>query len=457
LAKTAMLPKTDDRAWRKQLHGYGPQLYLLGPVPEKIDPSALDAELAQLKRVDPSVPVTIGGQSFHWRPYEFSWRYGKEDDPGHQGWHGLKGTISDHFIRLGKLEGKGSVKQLAPEAHKRYYLWTSATVNEPVVTKMHVPHSKPAKLPHTSPVVAPSVVFINGQRAGDLRQPLSLKAGTNPLLIRYDDFGQSHVVLRRQGTPLPEKQQELAMRWYQDPGVIPFDANAGEPSAEWFRFLSAPGTTALRVQGRGREPVQAWINGKPMIDKGNGRFEAQEVTETATVVALRLLPHTGRGGGAAIAEPVVIETNGDGIMPLGDWSKLGILNNYSGGVRYRTTFNLSGPEATRAVELDLGKVIATAEVTVNGKKIGVRVAPPWTFDLSGSLKAGENDVEVLVFNTLANHYQTIPSYYRGDPASGLFGPVEIRSQTNPTVHSEVDPAGRSRESRVRMLKEHKDG
>ena len=54
-------------------------------------------------------------------------------------------------------------------------------------------------------------------------------------------------------------------------------------------------------------------------------------------------------------------------------------------------------------------------------------APPWSFDLSGSLKAGENEIDVLVFNTLSNHYQTIPSSYRGDPMSGLFGPVRVLS------------------------------
>jgi hypothetical protein len=88
---------------------------------------------------------------------------------------------------------------------------------------------------------------------------------------------------------------------------------------------------------------------------------------------------------------------------------------------------LTEQEAKGKVELDLGRVIATAEVTLNAKKIGVRVAPPWTFDLTGSLLTGENELDVLVFNTLANHYQTIPSSYRGDPASGLFGPVRLRS------------------------------
>jgi hypothetical protein len=62
---------------------------------------------------------------------------------------------------------------------------------------------------------------------------------------------------------------------------------------------------------------------------------------------------------------------------------------------------------------------------VNGQNAGIRVAPPWKLNVSGLLQAGDNDAEVLVFNTLANHYQTIPSHYKGDPASGLFGPVRL--------------------------------
>ena len=41
---------------------------------------------------------------------------------------------------------------------------------------------------------------------------------------------------------------------------------------------------------------------------------------------------------------------------------------------------------------------------INDRLIGVRVAPPWTFDLTGVLNAGDNEIEVLVFNTLANEY-----------------------------------------------------
>ena len=75
--------------------------------------------------------------------------------------------------------------------------------------------------------------------------------------------------------------------------------------------------------------------------------------------------------------------------------------------------------------LDLGNVAASAEIRVNGKKAGVLVSPPWRVDISKLVKTGKNRIEVLVCNTLANHYVTIPSRYRGPTVSGLIGPASI--------------------------------
>jgi hypothetical protein len=63
---------------------------------------------------------------------------------------------------------------------------------------------------------------------------------------------------------------------------------------------------------------------------------------------------------------------------------------------------------------------------VNGKPAGIKSAPPWTFDITDFVKSGENQIEVLVSNTLANHYVTIPTHYRGKATSGLIGPVSIK-------------------------------
>ncbi len=477
LATTAMLPETDDSGWQTQLHGYGPKMFLLGPVPETVDPAAIDAQLATLERVDPAVPVTIDGTAYHWQPYEFSWRYGKEDDPGHQGFHGLKETISKHFIRLGKRDRtETGAAPLSEDEHTRYYLWTTAVVDEPVIANVLVSEEDREIRVNHSPSTTPAAVYVNGESVSDLQRPVTLQAGANPVLVRFDNWGEAHVVLRREDVPLPEQPEQLAMRWYKDPGVIPFDVSGGDTSAEWFRFVSAPGTTAIQMQvdagsghanhdedvssrtdilsvtgsngvvtdgqdvrptgadargcARRRQNVQAWCNGEPMVDKGSGRFEAATPIANEALVALRLVPPTGFSGGAAIPEAITIETNDQGIMSLGDWSKVGVLNTYSGGVRYRTTFTVTAEEADGRMGLDLDRVVATAEVSVNGKTAGVRVAPPWTFELTGLVQPGENVLEVLVYNTLANHYQTIPSLYRGDPVSGLFGPVRIMTTGN---------------------------
>jgi hypothetical protein len=46
-------------------------------------------------------------------------------------------------------------------------------------------------------------------------------------------------------------------------------------------------------------------------------------------------------------------------------------------------------------------------------------------DITRLVNPGENRIEVLVCNTLANHYTTIPTRYRGSTVSGLLGPVTL--------------------------------
>jgi hypothetical protein len=393
LATTAMLPATDDRAWTRQLHGFGPQFYVLGPLPDDADPASLDAELAKLPTVDVSQPVSVKGKAFTWKPYDFSWRMGKEGDSGHQGYHGLKRTVTDDFLCLGRPGGGLNETRYESEKEgKTYYLWTCATVAQAITASIEVSRTPPADKSHTSNIITPASLYVNGTRLADLAQPVQLKAGANPVLVRYDHAGRGHLVMRRQDAHSPQARTPLAMRWHDDAGVIPFDVQAGKPVAEWFRFRSAPGTTAINVKARGN--VQAWIDGEPMADRGNGRFVAARAATRAPVIALRVIPETGRSGGA----------------------------------RYSTSFRLTEEEARGKVDLDLGHVTATAEIHLNGKPVTVLVAPPWKTDLTRFLKSGDNKLEILVYNTLANHYQTIPSNYRGSPTSGLMGPVRLVSR-----------------------------
>jgi hypothetical protein len=40
---------------------------------------------------------------------------------------------------------------------------------------------------------------------------------------------------------------------------------------------------------------------------------------------------------------------------------------------------------------------------------GILVTSPWRIDISHLIKPGDNSIEILVYNTLANHYLTIPT------------------------------------------------
>jgi hypothetical protein len=138
---------------------------------------------------------------------------------------------------------------------------------------------------------------------------------------------------------------------------------------------------------------------------------------------VRIRTRPGYEGGAAFAAPIRFEV-GIGRIEQGDWETVG-LAEYSGGVRYRTRVDLTA--GCRTV-LDLGRVRGTAEVSVNGRSAGVRVCSPYRFDLTDAVREGANDLEVLVFGTLAPYLDAVsPTHFvfPGQRASGLFGPVRL--------------------------------
>ncbi len=413
-------PDLDDSAWQKVTTAFGTRFWKLGPLPND---AAADETLAVLTAVDPASKPVVDGKECAWQPYDFSMRWGVEGDPGPQGHHGLKELISNDFIVLGKPKYTGiEIRYEKEPPGTRYYLWTTATAPRDTDAVIRTGDLKPA------------TVWVNGKKIEDLSAKVALKAGANPVLLRYDAVGRTHFVLELANTPNEAATFPLAMRWYTDPAMVLFDAKpqAAQP-AGWYRFVSPPGLRAMTIVARGT--VQAWANGTPMtVTQGPARRDgAVEYTATvaqpnplATKVALRVAQERCCYGGAALPEPIALDC-GPGQMALGDWSQTGALADYSGGAWYRKTVTLTAEQTKGRVMLDLGKVAATAEVLINGKKAGVKITPPWTLDVSEFVKPGENRVEILVYNTLANHYGTIPTHYRGSPESGLIGPVTIQT------------------------------
>jgi hypothetical protein len=424
-------PALDDSNWRTQTCGFGQQFWKLGPLP---DGAEADAVLAKLAAVDPAQPVQIAGQVYHWQPYEFSWRFGIEGDCGRQGYHGLKEQIADEFIGLGDIRHGHPVCRRVPEAGgKRYYLWTTVSAE------------KDGQVPVSATGLLPAAAWLNGEPFETKARLATLKKGPNPLLLRYDDIGRGSIVFgvasEKSDPPAAETtgmpwNTDLAMRWYHESARLPFDTR---PQAErptgWYRFTSPPGLETLTIPTRGQ--VQVWADGKQLPVHVEGELVTVRVPQPVrkpVVVALRIQQQRGQYGGAALNDYIRLDC-GKGDIPLGDWSQMGVLETYSGSAWYRRTVQLTAAQARGKVTLDLGRVAASAEVIINGKSAGIKVAPPWRVDLTTLVKEGQNRIEILVCNTLANHYVTIPTHYRGSTVSGLIGPVHIELQEEPVEYN----------------------
>ncbi|MDR1562820.1 MAG: hypothetical protein LBS54_07045 [Dysgonamonadaceae bacterium] len=80
------------------------------------------------------------------------------------------------------------------------------------------------------------------------------------------------------------------------------------------------------------------------------------------------------------------------------------LKYFSGTARYTKTVSVGKKDITnnRRVLLDLGNLEDIAELEVNGKYAGVLWTPPYKTDITKYLKAGSNQISVLVTNNWAN-------------------------------------------------------
>ncbi len=192
----------------------------------------------------------------------------------------------------------------------------------------------------------------------------------------------------------------------------------------------------MTIVARGK--VRAWADGAELkvtacvldparrtdLKAAAYRAELPKISRGCAKIVLRIEQDRGCYGGAALSEPILLDCD-KGSAKVGDWSQIDGLACYSGGAWYRKTVSLTPEQASGSAVLDLGKVAGSVEIHINGQPAGVRFAPPWRLELTGRLKAGENHLAILVYNTLANHYATIPTRYRGSPASGLLGPVKF--------------------------------
>lgn len=97
----------------------------------------------------------------------------------------------------------------------------------------------------------------------------------------------------------------LAMTWWTNAAVLPFDLRLGPaPAVGWYRFQSPPGLRALVFEARGT--ARAWVNGRE-LPVAQGRVTVAEPSDGPVPVLLRIEPEHGFYAGAALPEPVRLE------------------------------------------------------------------------------------------------------------------------------------------------------
>ena len=130
---------------------------------------------------------------------------------------------------------------------------------------------------------------------------------------------------------------------------------------------------------------------------------------------------------------------------LTDWIKNDNekIKYYSGTAVYKSTFKYNNNNSTQDIFIDLGKVGVMASVKINGVDIGTTWIAPYKLNTNGSLKDGENTIEVEVVNVWRNRITGDKSFPQEKKTtwllvdnitpeellipSGLIGPVTIQS------------------------------
>jgi len=155
----------------------------------------------------------------------------------------------------------------------------------------------------------------------------------------------------------------------------------------------------LQLEGRRGSVVQAslWKNGDYTLTTSHGK---SKTVNEARLPEPKTLEgpwdvHFAPGWGAP--ESVVF----DQLTPWNEHANPGI-KYFSGKATYHATFMLSPEEAAGLARLNLGGVHYIGRVRLNGKDLGIVWTEPWTVELTGVAKPGENRLEIDVVNLWVN-------------------------------------------------------
>jgi hypothetical protein len=268
--------------------------------------------------------------------------------------------------------------------------------------------------------------------------PVDLRKGWNEVLLKVGKgrsvasgfYGFTFRVADEGGQTLPGVEANLTPT-DKAPETERFN------QVRWYRIEIPPGCTGV-FPPRLRGPYRMLVNGKELNPTDGSALDLRGSLGRDHNVLVIAADRNDR-----LDAPVQFQT-GLTTFPLTPWMKTG-LANYSGAAEYLKTVAIPDSYTTERLVLDLGRVSSVAEVYVNGDNVGSRVWRPYRLDITKFVKAGANEIRVVVYDTEANGRAVgtwHPILSKID-VCGLEGPVQIVPYVDAVVTLQV---GRMSES-----------
>jgi hypothetical protein len=165
------------------------------------------------------------------------------------------------------------------------------------------------------------------------------------------------------------------------------------------RIVMANGPARITIEGRDGDAaaVQFWKNGRYTFETSPGGQAAIDIQGLADPLLLDDRWEVRFAPGWGAPESITFDR-------LVDWTTHADpdIKYFSGTATYRKTFGLSEQQAAGLLRLQLGPVGCIARVRLNGRDLGVVWTDPWTVDLTGVAKSGDNALEIDVANVWQN-------------------------------------------------------
>jgi hypothetical protein len=223
---------------------------------------------------------------------------------------------------------------------------------------------------------------------------------------------------------------------------LPTEPDTAYPVPVWYRVAfdvdEVPERLALLIDGFDGSDPRMYLNGEPATaEPVRSRIDAQMreldltsiVRAGSNVLAIRV-EVTGPTGGIVdhlkIVGAFALERRGDGYVVVApktsaeprSWTEQGY-PFFSGRGVYRRTVEVPEAVAGALVALEIAMIDDVVEVEINGESAGVRIWDPYVVEVTGRLRAGENEIALRVANTPANLLNAV------ERPSGIAGPPRL--------------------------------